>query len=219
MAALCSILAIWKWGGLARWKAGELFSQRQCMTYTPPPDQIVYQVVDSQLRSILTQPGGAYTYTRPGIVHVLPDCWTQFSATEGWTVDPEEGVPFLHELRTSGGTRRLVRIAFTDQTKGHILSFRTEAIQPATIFHRAKPAAVGEYLTTSYATRHWDDGSRLYAGRVDPLDAARFRIQYLVDEMPGTIVGGLSEDGSVWMRVEDGPFERFDWHNGLPVFE
>jgi hypothetical protein len=46
---------------------------------------------------------------------------------------------------------------------------------------------------------------RFFAGQPDPNDNARFTIRYHVDNVPGTIEGRLGVDGTVTLRVLNGP--------------
>lgn len=188
------------------------------MAYMTPPDQVVYEEGDPDALLSNMRSRGNYWRCDYG-VQLRPTCWMSFEAAEGWSDSAIEVVLFLHELRTPGGTPRLVRIMCDGGDHAHYMRFWTQAMKPATVFHHSSLGDYGEYVTRMMPVGFWDDGARFYGGRVDPVDPSRFSIRYQMGKASGVLVGGLREDGRVWLRVRDGPLERYQIRDGLHLDE
>src|SRR5687767_5978251 len=106
--------AIWHLGPAAWNTARMLYWQRQALTYTAPPDQVVYEEEPQSAKTLLAGSGGYAPFT-PGYsitaaaVHV-PSCVGKLSGVI-LPASPITGATlFLHEMKTPDGRPHLVLV-------------------------------------------------------------------------------------------------------------
>ncbi|HEY7088063.1 MAG TPA: hypothetical protein VH518_08240, partial [Tepidisphaeraceae bacterium] len=149
----------WRWGG-AGWRHAQiLYFQRQCMTYTAPPDQVVYEEEPTAAATLLAASKDYAPYpirrrsnvtqaTAPlgGILTAAthaPACCKQFEMLVPMfltaTARPTSAVIFLHERKLPSGERRFVCVRLFPETDTFTPSFiegynyESRAIVPATL--------------------------------------------------------------------------------------
>jgi hypothetical protein len=107
---------------------------------------------------------------------------------------------FIHGRRSPDGTRMLVLVplmALEDAEELRADTFASVTDDEPGLYHRAESQLV---------LRRWPhDQMTFMAGQPDPKDESHFTIQYRLNDQSGTIDGWLADDGSVQMKVRDGP--------------
>jgi hypothetical protein len=228
--------AIWRWGP-REWKhLGEYRLQRQCMAYSGPPQQVVYEEDPERAERLLAgqsayHRGRSHQTDTPVAMHVPP--W--MSSTLDWRTG-REALLFMHERSTPGGKRRLVRVwcdPVWDPAESMPGYFHWEVEQPLSrSAWAAKDVDIQEILhglngIPSHRMSPWPARVRrvrLYAGQVDPSDPSHFTIAYAIDDLRGTIDGWLHDEpirfattdsqvgsksiAAVRFNVRDGPAVR-----------
>lgn len=109
---------------------------------------------------------------------------------------------FIHGRRSPDGTRMLVLVplmALEDTEEVRADTFAPVTDDEPGLYHRAESQLV---------LRRWPhDRMTFMSGQADPNDESHFTIQYRLSDQSGTIDGWLADDGSVKMKVRDGPAE------------
>jgi len=231
---LLTVAGLWRWRGpWAREQAKLLYWQRQCLKYSPPDGQVVWEPDPAAAAKLLADPPH---YFRPNLdapskvkaAYKPPAAWASFATrveSDGLGLDAKE-VPllYLHERRTRSGLRRLVVVHHFPEL-AHVgpapFLFSCSVVEPASL--------TGTPRVLSHSGHHGGPvldpvrgplpATRYFAGRSDPADAARFTLRYETDGRRGTIEGRLLEDGrSVAFTFLDGPAaEPSAWPRGTNV--
>ena len=107
---------------------------------------------------------------------------------------------FIHGRRSPDGTRMLVLVSLMALVD--LEDLQADTFAPITddepgLYHRA-----GSLLVMR---RSPHERMTFMAGQPDPKDESHFTIQYRLNDQPGVIDGWLADDGSVNMKVRDGP--------------
>jgi hypothetical protein len=215
----------WWWREPIRARAGLVYWQHRCLTLSLPADRVVYDE-DPDAAAELFRSGDvefvniAHRVSPARMAGHRPGCLTKFMAA-GWgpgTFTATDAVIILHEMRSRTGVVRLVLVERgLEDTQPLYAPFelRPTVIEPAG-WWRGGPTVM---TPTANRLGPIDIASsilkpariRMFAGQIDPGDAAHFTIRYEMDEEAGgrgagTIDGRLSDDGShVTMTVRDGP--------------
>jgi hypothetical protein len=228
-------LAGWMYGPRAWARAALLYAQHRCLTYAPPPDQIVYESADPGKEELLTRPGYVALPTTGGPWGSGPAATVAgfrpppLADLEGRVGAPLTGGPaavlFLHELRHAPtGRRLLVVVSRGASTWGPITSpFDLQAIvfDVATIRTDLRVTTKSDLLMWAYSGPGFDlptTGLRFYAGQVDPGDPSRFTIRYALEGREGLIDGRLNAAGDdVELAIRTGPAAPpSPWSSPLP---
>jgi hypothetical protein len=173
-----------------------LWWQHQCLQYTAPADQIVYDE-GPDLSQRLTEPGMIKSIIAPtsAPVAVRPvKCWDQLhKLVEPRGASAPSAVLYLHRGQTPSGAERVVVVTLRFRDPGE-LWFQCWELPPATPVQEIKNHS-NDYVFSI----PWDKGTQqlqLYAGQPDP-------IPYSLGGQQGTIDGFL--DRAVTLKVKDGP--------------
>jgi len=184
-------------------QAQVLWWQHQCLQYTAPADQIVYDE-GPDLSQRLTEPGMTKSIMMPMSVPVSVRpvrCWDQLhKLVDRWASSAPSAVLYLHRGQTPSGAERVVVVTLKSRDPGG-LAFQCWELPPAT------PVQGIKYHSTGYVfSIPWDKGTnplQLYAGQPDPNNPSHFTIRYNLGGQQGTIDGFLGI--GVTLRVKDGP--------------
>lgn len=181
-------------------RARALYWQRQCLSYTLPPDQAVADV----------PPRGAPLVTGARArAACQPQCWRSLSsllvpdssARAPGGSGPAGSLVFLHARENSAGQERLVAVEFVGlnrTSRWYELHFRARTVRPAS--WDRPPLDLGwQPLSMSIAVPQNSSPSlRLFAARPDDQDRGCFTIAYELDgyhgQGGGTIHGGMCGD-------------------------
>jgi hypothetical protein len=189
-------LASYRWGPPVWNQARMLYWQRECLAFTPPPGQMVW---DDGL------PSGGSMKTPHGAAP--PVCWARLQRCIGGTGAPG-ALALLHELRSKNGVRRLVAIG--DTGMGGLMPLCV-VIEPGSL--RTSPKVVNvpvevklddvdpEFLFLS-ASQGPHASTRIFAAQLDPGDAAHFTIRFEYKGRSsvvcqGSVDGYLEDDGNL----------------------
>lgn len=169
----------WKAGPPAWQRLKLLYWQRQAMSYTPPPDQVVYD-----------EASGFSSFAKP---------WEHFYQL----FSPPGRLPaatlFLHERRNGKGQIRLVAV---DGSNGPSVAanpmhfmMSVYVIRPGGAFTQPMVVADASQLINVRST--FSDHVRRYAGQPDPADPSHFTMRCQVKDQSIIIDGWLQDDDTV----------------------
>jgi hypothetical protein len=215
-----------------------LYWQRQCLRYTAPPDQVVYEENEYKPSPLLGRPGyvgwpvslppnvGSPNGPLPPAIATLPapplaSFFTAGGFPPAYVAPPQGATVFLHERTGRTGRRQLVivtRFPVHDVPFMYAFGLNVMLIGPAGIAsgptHQYPPPVAFSWL--SDMTRPPTDGLRLYAGQPDPADPSRFTIRYDLSGRSGEIEGRLKDDGQgVSLRITSGPAIGTKWQTDV----
>jgi hypothetical protein len=200
-----------------------LVVQRQCVAFEFPDESVIFDSDDAAGAALLADEehyvalDDGQAWPKTGVGRVEPDCWVSlknilFSSRSFWPPGPAAPKAMVHGLRARSGEERIVAIIIAPSPP---LSFNASPIYP-------NPAigVVAAIVTPGSWSRppRWDGNSsflragfesakhlRFFSAKLDANDASAFTIKYEMDGQSGTIDGKLEDDGSVSLRVRDGP--------------
>jgi len=193
-----------------------LYLQHQCLAYTAPVDQVVY---DENSPERLKQPGyiamrtaatPVAAYIAPPlqtIGGVLPPIGTGAGRTAG-----SGATLFLHERRNAAGQSRLILVQRNpvpclSPTFRYPMGLEVFVFDPAT-WQTASRSLLD--WRGGYCENHTDD-LRIFAGQIDADDASHFTIRYEVKGKSGLIDGRLNKTGDgVIIDMKSGPVKNFE---------
>lgn len=200
----CAI-AIVAWAGMRWWpplsaKWRHYSWERACLYHSLPPDTVVHE--EDPQRAQLLQHSSQFLYepiymNRPlPVGYVCPE-WTSYSST----VHASPSLLFAHGRCAPGGHEQLVAVTALFDSGLIIYS----VIDPGGLF--GEPRRIDDSRTPLYPVVNRGPGQvvRVFAGRIDPVDPARFLIPYELNDETGEIEGILRTDGTVSLRVISGP--------------
>jgi hypothetical protein len=209
----CLLVAVawagYRYGGSIWEKSKVLYYQRECLYFSAPPGQVVYDDDPADLAVIGArrdyQVLSNKDFRAPGLPRMAafsPGCWNDFAAAAAPNRSSAGAgaVVFCHELTSRDGVRRLVvvqRNADPDQSNYNILSLEAVIIQPGTFSARpvdVTPARRLMWLSGAVAMQMTP--LRIYAGQVDAGDASRFTIRFTVGKSEHLVEGRLADGGN-----------------------
>jgi len=186
-----------------RWQVHQLYAACASLAAAPAaaPPTVVYDEDPAGYAALakLPQYSMVGSLNGPAAFFVQPT-WKAFCAAAGAGQIQSYGTLFVGELRTPGGTRRLVGVDITGWFRGGpspILSTHVRTFEPTPPM-QLPPQRAG--TTTNVSLGKGEGVLRVFAGRRDPSDASHFTIEFSVSGRAGVIDGWLKEDGSVLLE-------------------
>jgi hypothetical protein len=200
-----------------------LYYQHQCLTYTAPPDAVVYEP-DPAKAAALLQKGLQYwgvNSTPEFAIVPEPRCLQRLASLLPGTppgvpiitrsvttpaISTGSGLGFMHELRNHKGDRRLVVVAPPNSP-----SWTEYCVAPLTQLLgnvQSGTLSIDSCYSTAFMLGVDPAGAlRIFAGQLDPNDASHFTFAYETRDGTGkgTIDGWLDDQCNIVMRVRDGP--------------
>jgi len=221
--------AAW-WFHAPLWQHAQLlYYQRQCLNYTAPPEQVVYDENNGTVSPLIGTAGywaeqGAPGYGRmargappPGVA-VRPAAELEsYTWAMNWPMNFPHAAVFLHELRTKSGLVRLVAIIRWPVATCDIVyefGFTPLVTTPAGLISQpvVHPQLMGGWSMVPVSNPADTQNLRFYAGQPDPADPAHFTIKYDLRNGTGIIDGRLNEDGAtVTLKIISGPALGTNW--------
>jgi hypothetical protein len=174
----------------------ELFvHQEHYFGYAAAPDRIIYTEDPPLGRRLIEHEAD---YVKLGTAA----CYLQKVLNEPPRLPFGNGPPtlFIHGRRSPDTTRMLVLVplmALEDTEELRADTFAPVTDDEPGLYHRAESQLV--------LRRSPHDQMTFMAGQPDPKDESHFTIQYRLNDQSSTIDGRLADDGSVQMKVRDGP--------------
>lgn len=208
---------VWRWWPQISDRVSLLYWQRQCMTYTAPPDRVVFTTdpdggrallrADKAYRSIyppivrdgrVRLPYKEDTTQPPSQVWYRCDAWRGFPAGK-W----EPGPAFLHWRRAKRCGDRLVALELSKE--GDDLVIYCRSFEPASLFDDGNLSRSGTTVRGQYWVRRRIGSKplRLFAGQHDANDPASFSVRCESGEQSAIIRGRLCEDGAILLDVTE----------------
>ena len=178
LVTVALVIAGWRYGPPAYRQARTLYWQQQCLAFSLPPDQVVYEEDPAGMAAL---PVGRDGYTRisptPAVCHT-PPCYTGFTGGS----EPPGAVVFMHERVTKAGQRRLVVIRRVrsgfDAGFDPVLSLSVQTYAPAT-WRAAAVAGTDWHLgPDNFVFPAGPPDVCIYAGQADPADASHLTVRY-----------------------------------------
>jgi hypothetical protein len=173
----------------------KMFWYYRCLTYIAPPDQIVY---DDDPPGAASLRAGGRPWWMSGFARPGPEALGHLGPGPLPTL-------LLHGRECPNGSDKLARITVLrhhDRPNGYYLELMHQTYAwpspvPMARFP-ALPSACGLFVPVGKRLR-------LFAGQPDDEDTTRFTIGYELGGVPGMLEGRLLDDGTVQIRVRDGP--------------
>src|SRR5687768_14991763 len=187
--------------------------ERQCMAYTMPPTQVVYEsdpAAAAKLRA-----GNAEYASLDGIdAYFTPTAWAKFNNARRVSI-PSHGTILLHGRTSQDGPQVVVHGGVTIQPESVTFSFSLAT--PS-----AKP---GGFMSRTRGDGLWimpkpTDTFRVFAGQPDPNDPTHFTFVYELNGKKHTVDGWVEDAVTVKLERTDSP-ERLkrDWKEALKQSE
>jgi hypothetical protein len=201
-------------------RAHLLYYQHQCLTYTAPADEIVYDSHSKAATALLAHSVNyvADPLNANAVLRKKPACLEQLD--QRLAPPPRGGIgcsaiTFLHERRSRNGATRLVIV--TDLPRG--LFGSAEARAPTGL--RGPLIYPSAQLQWAPVPRTMDVGDpdgvriagkslplRIYAGQPDPTDESHFTISYEINHQKDILDGYLKDDSSIEFSYRGGASTR-----------
>ena len=212
---ICLLITValvgWKWGLLAWNRALVVYHQHQCLSYTAPADQVVFDTDPGRIAKLASDSnyivaGGMASRRR---LTNWDSYLARFRSLMGLARPANNPILFMHERKSPNGTVRLVvveRTAGLSEPAYFILGFDVDglAIEPGTITRPPHWQPFGWDIDVIYNPGPHRD-IRIYAGQVDPADASHFTIRYESGGKTNIADGNLGDDGEVHLAARPLP--------------
>lgn len=198
-----------------------LARQAECLRYRAASDAVVFEGDPEHAAGWLTRPHYQPVPLSPTMLPrptapaaaAAAISWPGELARLGWQLTPRwgtHGVAFMHERRTTTGTRRLVVVTMRLNEafnafgcEGQAVNMTGVVLEPATLLPKRKVTAPAHRRRSVQVEAGRGRSLRIFAGQPDPSDTSRFSIRYEVDGRTGWVDG--------WMRdAEDWVFDSGD---------
>jgi len=197
------VSAFW-WAPVLSHEVRSMFWRAECLSYSPPKDQVVYEEDPAAVAALIGQPG--YETAEGSRLCWIPECWRELMPVELQS----QGTVFLHERISRSGHLRLVAVDVNVQpgsrttTTGDTedISFQQTIIVPGTGLSSNHVLSVGQ--TIVWICPADPKPMRFYAGYADPADPARFSFDYQRDGVRATIDGVLNDEDCVTLTPRRG---------------
>ena len=202
-AALVAVaFAGWRWGPRLLMRARISYWQHECLSYTAPADQVVYEDAISAPALIWEHShpvgnGPSIESTCPQVMARSIRCWDKLCRLTGRSGTPTEGMIFLHRRNDPSGKQWLVAVQI-DNRSWNSLSFSGLAVLRAN-----DPSTDIWFSGTHFVGAKFIGGEqpveklKIYAGQPDPSDPTRFTIPVELGKRKGTLAGKVIEAGGV----------------------
>lgn len=191
-AALAAVLVVvcvlsYKWVGAAFDHARLLYWQGQCLAYTAPADRAV---IDGGRRDSAAR------------------CWSQFYTLFSPPGRKDLATVFLHELRKSDSTRRLVALEASNfwgngAKPDNEVTLDYHVIAPATLWSRARLVTNAEARPYFYYEAAEGLHFRILAGQPDSADPSHFTVALRWKDRTVTLDGWLRPDDTILLEPRD----------------
>lgn len=198
-----------RWGRPVAGRVELLYWQRQCLHYTAPPDQVVYEHGANGPPALLAgggdyvpvtvRPDGFQSSTPLTAAAHLPRCAEKFLAQcPGPCISLPAGVLFMHERQTPSGARRLV-IVTSGFLQGATPLFipghdvKADILRPGTLRQPPEEKVGPVILDVLFSQRPTPIHLRVFAGQADAVDPTHFTIAYEFDGQRHVVDGHLED--------------------------
>jgi hypothetical protein len=190
-----------------------LYWQRQCMNFSLPPDQVVYDEGPNAMA--LAAKGGEYLRCQfppvrnnspivaPAAIFV-PGCWEHFGAHLPF-YSGGGAVLFLHEMISKSGVHRLVSIEHSPNDHAQVFvpgyDVNEQIFEPGTVAVAPKPVPMLFPYDVIEAFGNPPQALKIYAGQIDPADPSHFTIRYEMWGQTDVVDGRLDPTGN-WIELK-----------------
>lgn len=212
------LAACWHWRRAIGDHVALLQWQRQWMSYTAPPERVVFELDPVRIKSLLESDPryrSSGESTDRAFAWFNPTSWTPNAPMRseydgiGW----EPGPAFVHARRAVGGSTRLLSVGIAELGLPCGIGFYAKLVQPASIFSGPEAVRVPRQAAAYYFVLKEGETLRLFAGQADADDASHFTIDYEIGSSRGTIDGWLKRDDTVQMVPRDERVAATRWSN------
>ena len=201
------VLSGFVWGPVVYHHLDRLYWEHQCMVYTAPSDQVVYE--ENRQRSVkLLATNSCYQRLSdpPFGVRYFHRAWNHVARH---TTEPD-AVVFVHQRGSPRGNVRLVGIDVyfewvspSGSNEHPSFSLCSDVLRPGGMTRSSKVMA----YTFPFEFRRLQpsDELRIFAGQPDPVDASHFTIAYEMNSQKGIVDRWLQDDDTVKLKLRGGP--------------
>ena len=221
---LCIIIGIggaaWLWGRKAIDRTSMLYWQHRCLTYSAPPDQIVYEQNPRKAAALLKDANYVgINDGRPGSPTFAGRKAAPLEKLMPFLPRPAPILPpaatgsallFMHELRTAAGERRLVVLesAFSkDAPPLFIVGYDVNAgcYDPGTWKMPIVDRTSGYIIDVLNQQLTKPADFRVFAGQPDPADSSHFTMTFELNAKRGIVDAYLKDGGHLELKVRQTP--------------
>lgn len=207
---------IWSpWASEGLYRLEVEYWEWRCLTYAPPPDQVVYEDDPVRVAQLLSDPDEyerpiRYGWPAPNVALRRVHCveryheLTRRAGTNRYAYR-DTPIVFLGRRRPADGPARVVRVEYfypqyiPDDDNPPALRVRVE--HPDEVLGGWGGGSISFRLAHANGPLDETRRVRMFAGQADPHDASRFVIRYEVDGEPGTFAVELGPGRHVFLRV------------------
>ena len=209
VAALLFLTAFLYQVGPAAWRhTRAVYWKGRCESFVPPKGLVIYEDDPARLSAVLAQPGyvsRSLAVGTSGLALMELPTWKAYYGNAAPVV-------FMHRRTSPSGNERFVAVQFAavgSDTTWRRLTFMPYVENTASYFSLNRPArATPPPVNGLMMFREAGDGTRVLAGTPDPADASHFNIDYVHNDVSGTIDGWLNDDDSVTLAPRAGRVAR-----------
>ena len=210
---LATLVSAYWWGPPFAYRLKLAYYERQCGSYVPPPDTIVYTASHNDAKRLAAtsagyQPGPANEQS----VFLVPPAWSKFYGLLSPPGFRSMGTAFLHERRTPRGRTLLVAVDYlgdtfqeSDLLPLNVSEFQVRAFEPGGPFSLPVEVQTDRFPILLPTSSGLQGPLRLRAGQPDPNDATHFTIAWeLVDDpRTGGVIDGWVRDRGVVLEPRE----------------
>lgn len=158
-----------------------LYWQGECLSYSAPADELVYDHDRS--------------------IQLVPKQWSHFYSIFSPPGFVSEATVFMHELKKQNGDRRLVIVDFLPKSDGNLLQYPRVFIPGTT---GRLPEEIPQHSNIA-ALEFPQSDTRLFAGHVDPVNPNHFTFRVQQGKKQTLFDGWLQNDDTVIIGEEKLP--------------
>jgi len=209
--------------------------QARCSTFEYAEGTVIYDSDVARGAALLRDKPGDYVsltdtavWPMEAVVRQEPREWARlkqlmFKGRQFWPPGTPAPKAMLHRLRSPSGAERIVALIVAPDLPKNSASGQLSPGRPR---HIQLVAAVVRPAVSYSDTPRWDGNSgflrggfesarrlRFFAAQIDPHSPARFSLRYEMDDAAGMIDGALEDDGSISLKVRDGPAKQREWYS------
>lgn len=207
--------------------------QARCSTFEYADRTVIYDSDPVSGAALLRQKPHDYVrlsdsavWPAEAVVRREPVEWTRlktlmFTGRQFWPPGVPAPKALVHRLRAANGEERIVAlIVAPDIPKAGSTSLAARPTHIQLVAAAVKPATTFSDLpkwdgNTGFLRGGFETAKRLrfYAAQIDPDSPAKFALRYEMDDIGGTIDGALENDGSISLKIRDGPAKAREWYS------
>ena len=184
--------------------------QRRTFAYAPVQGRVIYDDDLGRVPALLGNPAYVSSHTAmPKGAFALYDnpAFQAYHRHASRTVRPAPPAAFMGRLTSPSGNTRFVVVQWSKVPPGdapfHQFVLHPAIYVPATLFAPARSVTLGQPSSLEMFVAP-GDRTRILEGQIDPADPSHFTIDFVHNDVAGTIDGWLNDDDTVTLGPRTG---------------